>query len=102
MKVLEKPSDSEIESYISSKQDFRIQGLSQGKAVSVVEKILDNNGYDYRTKIKGREATALIPHPLNVFNVLTQVAHTVATFDPDWVIYKHPFGSTIDVKYFKD
>lgn len=102
MKVLEKPSSSEIESYISSKQDFRIQGLSQGKTVSVVEKILDKKGYDYRTKVKGREASALIPHPLNIFNILGQVAHNVATFDPDWVIYKHPFGSTINVKYFKD
>jgi len=102
LKVLESPSNSEIESCINTKQDFRVQGLSQGKTVSVIEKMLENKGYDCRVKVKGREASALVPHPLNVFNILGQVAHNIATFDPDWVIYKHPFGSTIDVKYFKD
>lgn len=101
MKVLKNPSESEIEKCISKKEDFRVQELKQGKAVSIVEKILENKGYDYRTKTKGREASLVVPHPLNVVNAIGQVAHNIATFDPDWVIYKNAIGSTIDVKYFK-
>ena len=97
--LLNYPSDEEIIACIEKKENFNVEGRKQSKNVEQVEKLLESKGYTVRVKTKGREATMLIP-VLNVWNAAIQIAHTVATYDPDWVIYKSAFGSKIDVKYF--
>ena len=102
LKVLNSPTKSEISTCINKKIDFQVSGGSQSKNVSLVESMLENTGYDVRVKTKGREASLIVPNPLNAINWIGQMAHNIATYDPDWVIYKHAFGSKIDVKYFED
>ena len=97
--LLSNPSDEEILNYIESCENFHVEGRKQKESVNQVEQLLESKGYSVRVKTKGREATMLIP-VLNVWNVASQVAHTLATYDPDWVIYKNVFGSKIEVKYF--
>ncbi|MEA2050676.1 MAG: hypothetical protein U9O56_08095 [Campylobacterota bacterium] len=99
--LLHSPTDSEVVKYIKNHDNFHVDGRKQKENVEQVEKLLESNGYSVRVKTKGREATMLIP-VLNVWNVTAQLAHTIATFDPDWVIYKAAFGSKIEVKYFGD
>jgi hypothetical protein len=97
--LLNNPTEDEIIECINSKRNFHIEGMKQSLSVSIVEDLLENEGYKVRVKTKGREATLLIP-VLNLWNAAAQVAHTVATYDPDWVIYKCAFGSKIKVEYF--
>jgi hypothetical protein len=96
-------SEKDLESYIVLKEDFQLQGKSksQSKKVVIIEKLLEKNGFSVRVKTHGREASLLIPIPVNIFNWIGQGMHNLATYDPDWVIYKHKLGSDIDVKYFK-
>lgn len=97
--LLENPSNEEILKYIDVCDNFHITGGKQKENVTQVEELLESRGYSVRVKTKGREASILLP-PLWVYNAALQVAHTIATYDPDWVIYKHLFGSKIEVKYF--
>lgn len=97
--LLDCPSDDEIIKYIDDCENFHIKGRKQKENVKQVETLLENRGYSVRVKTKGREASILLP-PLWVYNAALQVAHTIATYDPDWVIYKSVFGSKIEVKYF--
>ena len=101
LKVLENPSRDAIKSCIKNHEDFRIQNSSsQSSNVELVEGLLENAGYDVRVKTKGREASLIVPLPWNVFNFIGQVAHNVATYNPDWVISKDIFGSGVDVKFY--
>lgn len=97
--LLINPSDTEIIKYIEKRENFHIEGGKQSDNVSQVERLLENKGYSVRIKTKGREASLLLP-PLWAVNIALQAAHTMLTYDPDWVIYKNVFGSKIEVKYF--
>ena len=97
--LLNNPSEDEIIEYINRCENFHIEGRKQKDSVKQVETLLESKGYTVRVKTKGREASMLLA-PLWAINVTVQVAHTLATYDPDWVIYKHVFGSKIEVKYF--
>lgn len=97
--LLTNPSHDEIMEYIEKCENFHMEGDSQKDNVKRVESLLESRGYSVRVKTKGREATMLLP-PLWALNVTIQAAHTLVTYDPDWVIYKNVFGSKIEVKYF--
>jgi len=99
--LLNCPTDSEVIGYIDKTENFHVEGRKQKENVKQVEALLESKGYSVRVKTKGREATMLIPL-WNIANVTAQIAHTLATYDPDWVIYKSAFGSKIEVKYFGD
>jgi len=98
--LLNCPSDDELCKYIDNCDNFHVEGRKQKESVSQIEKLLESKGYTVRVKTKGREASMLLV-PLWAINVTLQAAHTIATYDPDWVIYKNLFGSKIEVKYFK-
>ena len=98
--LLTNPSDAEVIEYIKRREDFHIEGRKQSENVKQVETLLENRGYSVRVKTKGREASLLFP-PLWIYNLTVQAAHTALTYNPDWVIYKHVFGSKIEVKYFE-
>ena len=97
--LLNSPSDDEILKYIKKCENFHIEGRKQKENVKQVERLLENMGYSVRVKTKGREASLVLP-PLWAVNAAIQAVHTVVTYDPDWVIYKHVFGSKVEVKYF--
>jgi len=97
--LLSYPSNEDISQYINNCKNFHVEGRKQKENVKQVEDLLESKGYTVRVKTKGREATMLIP-VLNIWNIGSQIAHNLATFDPDWVIYKNAFGSKIEVKYF--
>lgn len=99
MALLNNPTEEQIKECIKKKENFHIEGGNQKEYVGKVERLLENSGFSVRIKTKGREATLLLP-PLWAVNAALQAAHTLATWDPDWVIYKHVFGSKIEVKYF--
>lgn len=99
--LLKNPSNDEILELIKKGENFHAEGESQKSIVEQVEKLLEKNGYSVRVKTKGREATLVLP-PLWAINAALQAGHTLATWNPDWVIYKNLFGSKIEVKYFKD
>jgi len=98
-KVLSNPSDKEIIECIENCNKFFVEGGKQKENVKQVEQLLESKGYTVRVKTKGREATLLFT-PLWAINVTLQAAHTLATYDPDWVIYKNAFGSKVEVKYY--
>ena len=98
-RLLNSPSDTEIIQKIKSKENFHVSGRSQGDNVKQVEDLIEKQGHTVRVKTKGREATLLVP-VLGLWNLGAQIAHTLTTYDPDWVIYKAAFGSKIEVKYF--
>lgn len=97
--LLKYPTDDDIIKYIENQENFHMEGRKQKENVKQVERLLESKGYSVRVKTKGREATMLLP-PLWALNVTLQAAHTLVTYDPDWVIYKSVFGSKIEVKYF--
>lgn len=97
--LLKTPTDEQIRKYISRQENFHVEGSSQRANVKQVETLLENMGYSVRVKTKGREASLVLP-PLWAVNAAIQAVHTAVTYDPDWVIYKHVFGSKIEVKYF--
>jgi len=97
--LLKSPSEDELKEYIKKGENFHIEGENQKEYVGKIERLLENMGYSVRIKTKGREASLLIP-PLWALNATIQAAHTLVTYNPDWVIYKHLFGSKIEVKYF--
>lgn len=97
--LLKSPSEEQLRKYIKDQENFQIEGGNQKEYVGRIERLLEDMGYSVRIKTKGREATLLLP-PLWAVNATLQAAHTLATWDPDWVIYKHVFGSKIEVKYF--
>jgi len=97
--LLDSPTDNQVIEYIKKCENFHVQGGKQKENVKQVERLLENNGYSVRVKTKGREASLVIP-PLWALNATLQLGHTLATYDPDWVIYKNVFGSKIEVKYF--
>lgn len=99
--LLKNPSNEEVLEYINRGENFHAEGENQKSIVEQVESLLERNGYSVRVKTKGREATLVLP-PLWAVNVALQAAHTLVTWNPDWVIYKNVFGSKIEVKYFKD
>ncbi len=99
--LLDAPSDSKVLEYIKNKENFIVEGRKQKESVKQLESLLENAGYTVRVKTKGREATMLFI-PLLAYNITVQAAHTLATYNPDWVIYKNAFGSKIEVKYFGD
>lgn len=93
------PTNEEVIKYIENCENFHVEGRKQKENVKQIEKLLEEKGYTVRVKTKGREASILLP-PLWVLNATLQVAHTLVTYNPDWVIYKAVFGSKIEVKYF--
>lgn len=97
--LLINPTDAEILKYIDRRENFYVEGGKQKENTSRVEKLLESRGYSVRVKTKGREVTLLVP-PLWALNATLQIGHALATWDPDWVIYKNIFGSKIEVKYF--
>ena len=97
--LLINPTDAEILEYIKRRENFHIEGGSQKENTGKVERLLESSGYSVRIKFKGRELSLLVP-PLWAINATLQVGHAIATWDPDWVIYKNVFGSRIEVKYF--
>lgn len=97
--LLKYPSDDELCKYIDNCENFHVEGRKQKENVKQVEELLESKGFTVRVKTKGREASLLLV-PLWAANVTLQAAHTIATWDPDWVIYKNVFGSKIEVKYF--
>ena len=97
--LLKEPTDYEINKFIDNCENFHVEGRSQKENVEQVEKLLENKGYTVRVKTKGREASLLLV-PLLPLNITLQLGHTIATWDPDWVIYKNVFGSRIEVRYF--
>lgn len=97
--LLKNPTDNEVLEFINRCENFHVEGTSQKENTTQVERLLESKGYSVRVKTKGREATLLVP-PLWVVNATLQLGHTIATWDPDWVIYKNVFGSKIEVKYF--
>lgn len=98
--LLKNPSNDEVLEYINKCENFHVEGERQKSIVEQVEKLLEDKGYTVRIKTKGREATLLFP-PLIAITAALQVGHTIATWDPDWVIYKNVFGSKVEVKYFE-
>jgi hypothetical protein len=98
--LLKNPTDAEIIKYIDRREDFHIEGNSQKENTLKVERLLESRGFSVRIKTKGREVSLLVP-PLWIVNATLQLGHTIATWDPDWVIYKNVFGSKIEVKYYK-
>lgn len=97
--LLKNPTDAEIIKYIDRREDFHIEGGSQKENTGKVERLLESKGFSVRIKTKGREVSLLVP-PLWIVNATLQLGHTIATWNPDWVIYKNVFGSKIEVKYF--
>lgn len=97
--LLNCPTDNELCKQIDKGESFHVEGRKQKENVSQVEKLLESKGYTVRVKTKGREAIFLLT-PLLAVNLTLQAAHTILTYDPDWVIYKNVFGSKIEVKYF--
>lgn len=97
--LLKSPSNQKVLDYIKRGENFHVEGNSQRANVKQVETLLENMGYSVRVKTKGREASLILP-PLWAVNAALQAVHTAVTYDPDWVIYKHVFGSKIEVKYF--
>lgn len=97
--LLDRPSNEEVIKYIENCENFHVEGRKQKENVKQVESLLENRGYSVRVKTKGREATMLFI-PLLAWNITLQAAHTIVTYDPDWVIYKSVFGSKIEVRYF--
>ncbi len=97
--LLNCPSDDELCKQIDNCENFHVEGRKQKENVEQVEKLLEGKGYTVRVKTKGREATFLLT-PLLPVNLTLQAAHTILTYDPDWVIYKNIFGSKIEVKYY--
>lgn len=98
--LLVEPENREVLNYISKCENFHVEGRKQSENVKQVEMLLESKGYTVRVKTKGREASLVIP-PLWAFNAALQLGHTLATYDPDWVIYKNMFGSKIEVKYYR-
>lgn len=99
--LLDCPSDDKVLEYIKNQENFIVKGRKQKESVKQVESLLENAGYMVRVKTKGREASMLFI-PLLAYNITVQAAHTLATYNPDWVIYKNAFESKIEVKYFGD
>lgn len=97
--LLKNPTDKEVKEFIDRCENFHIEGGSQSENVKQVERLLENSGYSVRVKFKGREISLLVP-PLWAVNATLQLGHAIATWNPDWVIYKNIFGSKIEVKYF--
>lgn len=97
--LLKNPTDKEVLEFIDRCDNFHVEGGRQKENVSQVESLLESKGYSVRIKTKGREASLLLV-PLLPLNITLQLGHAIATWDPDWVIYKNVFGSKIEVKYF--
>jgi hypothetical protein len=101
---LEYASNEVIEEKIKSKESFSLIGISSGKMIKtckLLERAIENNLMSCRIVTKNRTIISglFFWTGIGATALVSQVAHTVATYDPDWKILKNFAKNKIEVRY---
>lgn len=97
-------SNEVIEEKIKSKESFSLIGISLGEMIitcELLEKAIETNHMSCRiiTKNRTKIAGLFFWTGIGAAALTSQVVHTVATYNPDWKIFKDFANHKIEVRY---
>lgn len=97
------PSEEDIENKIINKESFLLIALS-GRIMEysdLIENIIERNRMTCRIQTKYRTLLTLptILTPIGLMAIVAQIAHKIATKNPDWVIVKNLTKHRMEVRY---